>query len=135
MKTIWLLLALTASVHAQQTWQFAVAGDSRNCGDVVMPSIANSVQASGAQFYWHIGDFRKTTDFDEDMLAAAAIKGKHLSITDYANKQWPDFILHRAGRFKVPVYLGIGNHETAFPKTDRKSTRLNSSHGYISYAV
>src|SRR2546429_3428579 len=32
--------------------------------------------------------------------------------------------------YSVAAKLGI-----AIPKTDRKSTRLNSSHGYISYAV
>src|SRR3989449_8512489 len=30
---------------------------------------------------------------------------------------------------EVPV------NQSSFPRTDRKSTRLNSSHGYISYAV
>src|SRR3989442_12860440 len=35
-----------------QTWNFAVAGDSRNCGDVVMPAIAQHVHRSNAAFYW-----------------------------------------------------------------------------------
>ncbi|HEY4642866.1 MAG TPA: hypothetical protein VII75_16105 [Thermoanaerobaculia bacterium] len=117
MKSIWFLLALSLPVSAQQSWQFAVAGDSRNCGDVVMPSIANSVKATAAQFYWHLGDFRKISDFDDDMLAAAQIEGTDLEISDYYRQAWPDFITHQANRFQVPVYLGIGNHETTSPKT------------------
>src|SRR2546429_5919314 len=35
---------------------------------------------------------------------------------------------------QTPV-LGIGNHVAHVEVEDRKSTRLNSSHGYISYAV
>jgi len=118
MKMIWLLLAATLSAGAQQSWQFAVAGDSRNCGDVVMPGIANSVKTTNAQFYWHLGDFRKISDFDEDMLAALAVKdGSHLSIITYEKKAWPDFIINQANRFQLPVYLGIGNHETYAPKS------------------
>jgi hypothetical protein len=40
-------------------WRFAVSGDSRNCGDVVMPGIAAGVLKEGPAFYWHLGDFRK----------------------------------------------------------------------------
>jgi hypothetical protein len=29
----------------QSTWSFAVSGDSRNCGDFVMPAIAAKVKA------------------------------------------------------------------------------------------
>src|SRR2546429_1469956 len=39
----------------------------------------------------------------------------------------------------IPLALAgrdlIGSAQTGTGKTDRKSTRLNSSHGYISYAV
>ncbi|MGC1169815.1 MAG: hypothetical protein WA886_12990, partial [Candidatus Acidiferrales bacterium] len=48
-------------------WSFAVSGDSRNCGDVVMPAIAAGVLKDNASFYWHLGDFRKNSDFDEDI--------------------------------------------------------------------
>ena len=44
------LLCVALSLDAQ-TWQFAVSGDSRDCGDVVMPAIANSVLSTQAQFY------------------------------------------------------------------------------------
>lgn len=118
MKTLIFLLAATLSVQAQQSWQFAVAGDSRNCGDVVMPAIATSIQTSTkAQFYWHLGDFRKITDFDEDMLAAAAVKKAKLTITGYEKQAWPDFIANQANWFQIPMYLGIGNHETYAPKS------------------
>ena len=47
-------------------WKFAVSGDSRNCGDIMMPAIAAGVRADGAEFYWHLGDFRAMSNFDED---------------------------------------------------------------------
>src|ERR1700674_4142543 len=62
--------AQTVGISAQDgTWRFAVSGDSRNCGDVVMPAIAQSVHQRGAEFYWHLGDLRALYDFDEDMMA------------------------------------------------------------------
>src|SRR2546429_6198045 len=42
-------------------------------------------------------------------------------------------ILRETGLDPAMLELEIG--ETGFPQKDRKSTRLNSSHGYISYAV
>ena len=33
-------LALAQNQPATGTWTFAVSGDSRNCGDIVMPAIA-----------------------------------------------------------------------------------------------
>src|SRR2546422_1761202 len=35
--------------------------------------------------------------------------------------------------FREPIH--VGELLTAYARVDRKSTRLNSSHGYISYAV
>lgn len=101
-------------------WKFAVSGDSRNCGDIVMPAIAAGVQKSGAQFYWHLGDFRAIYDFDEDMYPPAKLQlqPSHVTIADYLTKAWPDFIdkqLHVFGNMEV--FLGIGNHETIYPKT------------------
>src|ERR1051326_7508089 len=41
------------------TWRFIVSGDSRNCGDVVVPAIAaDSAQRYRPSFYWHLGDLR-----------------------------------------------------------------------------
>lgn len=109
------LLALPA---AAQTWTFAVGGDSRNCGDVVMPAIANDIKAQGAQFYWHLGDFRATYTFDEDMLAEAAAEKKTLTIADYLRGEWPDFLRNQISWFApTQVFLGIGNHELYNGKT------------------
>ena len=85
-----LLCAVSLSLHGQ-TWQFAVSGDSRDCGDVVMPAIANSIATTQAQFYWHLGDFRKIYDFDEDMQATQPAN-KPMNISDYESAAWPDFI-------------------------------------------
>jgi len=110
------LLACAASAaDAPTSWRFAVSGDSRNCGDIVMPLIARGAQKDGAQFYWHLGDFRATYNFDEDMLAA---RGGKLNVTEYLDKEWDDFIAAQIAPFgTMPVYLGIGNHETIAPKT------------------
>src|SRR6266699_212981 len=75
-------------------WKFAVSGDSRNCGDIVMPAIASAVLRSRAEFYWHLGDFRAIYDFDEDMVPPAKLQlnTPHGRIIDYLTKAWPDFI-------------------------------------------
>ena len=95
-------------------WKFAVSGDSRNCGDAVMPSIAEKVRQDGAAFYWHLGDYRAIYDFDQDFRA----RNPQASILQYENSAWPDFIQHQLNPFgALPVYLGLGNHETIAPKT------------------
>src|SRR5579863_9866958 len=94
------LLAVLAGVNAvaqsppAAVFKFAVSGDSRNCGDIVMPAIASSVLKSGASFYWHLGDFRAIYDFDEDMVPPAGLRLKtpHVTIADYLTRAWPDFI-------------------------------------------
>jgi hypothetical protein len=112
---VFALVSPLAAQNAPSSWRFAVSGDSRNCGDVVMPLIANSVLKDGASFYWHLGDFRKTYDFDEDMVAA---RGGKLTVADYLAQEWDDFIAAQLKPFgSLPVYLGIGNHETVAPKT------------------
>ncbi len=70
--------------HHRPVFKFAVSGDSRNCGDVVMPAIAASVLKSGASFYWHLGDFRAIYDFDEDMAPPArlGLNAPHLTIVE-----------------------------------------------------
>ena len=99
------------------SWRFIASGDSRNCGDVVMPAIAaNSVQFSPS-FYWHLGDLRAIYKIDEDMAFAAANDGNFLSCSLYLPRAWPDFIDHQIAAFgNVPFYVGIGNHETIPPK-------------------
>jgi hypothetical protein len=98
-----------------EEWQFAVSGDSRNCGDLVMPAIAEGAQRDRAAFYWHLGDFRAIYKYDEDLQSR-----KPLTIIEYQQTAWNDFIQMQVRPFEVahiPVYLGIGNHETIPPKT------------------
>src|ERR1700735_437856 len=114
--------AQTSAPAPQQSnngdWYFAVSGDSRNCGDVVMPAIAAGVIQSGASFYWHLGDFRAIFEFDEDMQHQLEHVTSPLDIFEYESTAWDDFIRNQLTPFGVvPVFLGIGNHETIPPKT------------------
>jgi Calcineurin-like phosphoesterase len=113
-----------ASTRNAGEWTFAVSGDSRNCGDLVMPTIAQDAARHSPAFYWHLGDFRALYKFDEDILGQ--IDGKTgkprgtMNITDYDRMAWDDFIQHQVAPFeqaRIPVFLGIGNHETVPPKT------------------
>jgi hypothetical protein len=107
-----------SSNSADGIWYFAVSGDSRNCGDVVMPAIAAGVIQSGASFYWHLGDFRAIYEFDEDMQHQPERLAKPMDIADYEQSSWDDFIRNQIIPFgPVPVFLGIGNHETIPPRT------------------
>jgi Calcineurin-like phosphoesterase len=108
----------SGSSHSSGGWSFAVSGDSRNCGDVVMPAIAAGVKAKGAAFYWHLGDFRKISDFDEDMQHQPAHLRLPMSISTYYQIVWNDFLENQIASFApVPIYLGIGNHDATPPKT------------------
>jgi len=92
----------------------------------VMPAIAEQVTASGAKFYWHLGDFRAMFDFDEDMAPPADLHldAPHLNIITYLQRAWPDFIEHQLRPFgKLEIFLGIGNHELIFPQTRAGYTR------------
>lgn len=109
------VLMLAAVLCPAQSWQFAFSGDSRNCGDIVMPSIAEDITKTKAEFYWHLGDIRWITDYDEDILNRP--DAKRPSIQNHENTVWQDMIENQINHFKVPFFLGIGNHETAFPKT------------------
>lgn len=112
--------AVTAQESAAQEWKFAVSGDSRNCGDIVMPAIASGVHRSGAEFYWHLGDFRAIYTFDEDLAPPAklGLAAKPMNISTYLSTAWPDFIAHQMVPFgDLPVFLGVGNHETIPPAT------------------
>ncbi len=95
-------------------WHFAVSGDSRNCGDIVMPAIAQGVRKDNAAFYWHLGDYRAIFMFDEDyrQINPSAV------ILDYESNAWTDFITHQLQPFgDLPVYLAVGNHELIPPKS------------------
>jgi len=102
-----------ATVAVAQDWSFSASGDSRNCGDIVMPAIADGVHTDGSLFYWHLGDFRLGTPTDQDMEAAG---GSHF--WNYYEREWPDFIESQLKAFApTPVFLTIGNHELVKPKT------------------
>ncbi len=115
------IVSAPSSAEAQQAgqpWRFAVSGDSRNCGDVVMPAIAGTAIANQAMFYWHLGDLRYAQDFDEDMKQLPRYREAPMSIVQYMRFAWPDFIEHQIKPFgSMPFYVGIGNHETVFPRT------------------
>jgi hypothetical protein len=136
----WLHRRSTVMLHAPTpTWTFAVSGDSRNCGDVVMPTIAADAATHAPQFYWHLGDFRFIAMVDEDMQCGPAHQQPRLEHEQhewkdlqeflayekrepnrvrewiaYEDHAWNDFMQYQVGAFdrsNVPVYLGIGNHE------------------------
>ena len=136
MKTaIWLILAtlLSFPVAAQKqasnprpnaAWLFAVSGDSRNCGDVVMPAMATAVRNDGAAFYWHLGDLRAIYGPDEDYKAEPERRGKPVDMNSYLQNAWPDFIHSQLQAFEpLPFFIGIGNHETKSPKTREEFVR------------
>ena len=96
------------------SWKFAISGDSRNCGDIVMPAIAQCVSSNGAAFYWDLGDYRRMSDSDEDYRRIHP----NATMDDYIANAWPDFIQHQMKPFgDLQVFLGIGNHELIAPKT------------------
>jgi hypothetical protein len=103
---------------ASTSWTFAASGDSRNCGDIVMPAIAAGARKNAARFYWHLGDFRAIYNFDEDIQHQIVHIAKPLSISDYEDLSWNDFIQNQLLPFgSTPVFLAIGNHEIIPPKT------------------
>jgi hypothetical protein len=117
-----LLLSSAALAQTPAPWKFAVSGDSRNCGDLVMPAIAAGVLANRAEFYWHLGDYRAIYTFDEDLAPPRKLNlpSKPLTISDYESGAWPDFIARQLAPFgSLPVFLAIGNHET-IPPMNRK---------------
>jgi hypothetical protein len=105
------------ALSAATEWSFAVSGDSRNCGDFVMPAIAAKVKAEHDAFYWHLGDFRWISEPDEDLIAMSH-KGNPFSQEDYHRIAWDDFLKHQIAAFgSTPVFLGRGNHEDVKPMT------------------
>jgi hypothetical protein len=128
MVTLGLLLPAriaSAQQPANETWRFLVSGDSRNCGDVVMPGIAETARKNQAAFYWHLGDLRWTINFDEDIEHQPEYMAKPLSITEYGNMEWSDYIGSQIKPFgSIPFFLGIGNHETVPPYKTREDFLL-----------
>jgi hypothetical protein len=131
-----LALILSPSIYAADskdpaaTWTFAVSGDSRNCGDVIMPAIAADAIKHNIAFYWHLGDLRKISSPDQDFLQESAIAGKPTDLADYEDRAWDDFIKNQIGPWgDVPVFLGIGNHETTPPKS--REAFVSQFHQYL----
>jgi len=109
-----LAACVEADARAQASWRFVVAGDSRNCGDVVMPAIAHGARQHRATFYWHLGDLRAIRGIDEDYQK---LHPEH-SMADYLANAWGDFQQSQIEAFgDIPFIVGIGNHETIAPKT------------------
>lgn len=109
--------ALAGAQSAPTAWTFAVSGDSRNCGDFVMPAIAAKVKAESDAFYWHLGDFRWISSIDQDMIAMQPA-GVKLSKQEYLDSAWDDFLTHQIAAFgSLPVFIGRGNHENVKPMT------------------
>jgi hypothetical protein len=108
---------IDAETPAAESWTFAVSGDSRNCGDVVMPAIAADALKHHVAFYWHLGDLRAIYGPDQDYVQQATRDGKPTDLGDYLNHAWDDFIENQVQPWgETPFYLGIGNHETVPPK-------------------
>src|SRR5262245_11242258 len=111
-----------ASTTPDDSWYFAVSGDSRDCGDIIMPKIARAIadrhSSAPAQFYWHLGDFRAIYRVDCDIIkrtkptyqCPASVKDP--PPPSYIKSAWDDFIQHQIKPFgRTPVFLGIVNHE------------------------
>ena len=135
------LLVLTAVVgwstpeSNKRSWYFAVSGDSRDCGDLIMPKIAQAIadnkQNAPVEFYWHLGDLRALYRLDCDMAMRKApsyqcppkklLKDELPDVrNEYLSAAWSDYINYQIKPFEmrgVPFYLGIGNHELISPKT------------------
>ncbi|HEY4640756.1 MAG TPA: metallophosphoesterase, partial [Thermoanaerobaculia bacterium] len=136
------LLVLPIAALAQTTpasdgsWHFVVAGDSRNCGDVVMPAIAEAAKNNNAKFYWHLGDWRAIYTFDEDMVQANILAGTPLNIQNYLLGAFKDAIDNQLKPFDdrgVPVFVGMGNHETIWPMT--RDRFLKTFSAYLNIAA
>lgn len=118
------VLVVFAAVSASRldahsdVWSFAASGDSRNCGDVVMPAIAADAMNHKVAFYWHLGDLRKISSPDEDFIQEHAQEGKPADLAMYEEHAWDDFVENQIKPWgETPFFLGIGNHETTPPKS------------------
>jgi hypothetical protein len=99
------------------TWRFVVSGDSRDCGDLVMPTIAADAAKRSPAFYWHLGDYRAIYKIDEDMEHLSENRPRHLTLPQYKEIAWDDFLKNQITPFgTIPVFLGIGNHEMILHK-------------------
>jgi len=122
--------ALARAEDSSHTWYFAASGDSRNCGDIVVPAIAAEARKKSVVFYWHLGDLRRTSGPDEDFVAEKAHEGKPADLAEYEKDEWDDFIQNQIQPWgDTPYYLGIGNHETTAPKS--RAAFVEKFHAYL----
>jgi hypothetical protein len=132
-----LFSALPASAQATGpapagTWYFAFSGDSRDCGDLIMPKIAHAIDdlraTTPVAFYWHLGDFRRLFGPDCDIVKRTHPDWDCKSrpegdlgvdeMDSYLSGSWDDFIDAQIKPFgTTPVFLGIGNHELGSGRT------------------
>src|SRR5882724_5812087 len=80
-------------------WSFVVSGDSRNCGNVIMPAIAAGVEKNSAAFYWHLGDLRAIYITDEDYQHEPEHRGSAVDRDAYLKDAWDDFIKNQLAIF------------------------------------
>jgi len=123
------LLVSACAAAQDKPWHFAVSGDSRNCGDVVMPAIAKAAADNQAAFYWQLGDFRAIYLIDQDYAQEHnPADAKKPPTSDYLADAWQDFIDNQLKPFgTVPVFLAFGNHELISPMS---KTYLLSKFGF-----
>ncbi len=116
--------ARASGAESPVVWSFAVSGDSRDCGDLIMPKIAAAVtsETPAVDLFWHLGDLRRMYDIDCDILKREhpdfdcdALPWGQLgetAMSDYLDLAWSDAIERQLKPFgKTPVLLGMGNHE------------------------
>jgi Calcineurin-like phosphoesterase len=133
----------TSEPPVKSSWYFAVSGDSRDCGDLIMPKIAKSIAEKRKQlpikFYWHLGDFRALYRVDCDIAlpmdpsfkcvqGSASPSETALMRQEYLKAAWPDFIEHQVVPFEhagIPIYLGFGNHELIKRTRQEVATTFN----------
>ena len=124
------LLGMSARLAGAQqpssgVWHFVVSGDSRNCGDVVMPGIAETAKKNRAAFYWHLGDLRATSNIDEDIRHQPEHLARPLTMQEYLSISWQDYIENQIEPFgAIPFFVGIGNHEVIAPAKTREEFLL-----------
>ena len=112
------IVPAAAQQPASGTWRFVVSGDSRNCGDVVMPGIAETAKKYQAAFYWHLGDLRAISAIDEDIQHQPEHLTRPMAMDEYLSIAWQDYIDSQIAPFgSIPFFVGIGNHEVVPPKT------------------
>lgn len=123
--TVWAIIWLGRSQPEVQpaspaavSWYFAVSGDSRDCGDLIMPKIAQAIadnrQNEPVDFYWHLGDLRAIYRFDCDMMKSKdssfqcppkifAANETDPKKDQYLADAWPDYINSQIAPFEKPT--------------------------------